>query len=78
MIDQIKSARDTALHQAQRLQEEAEKRINVLKHEAKEQMEEVRKTAATAAWWLFGTAITSMATAAIAGVLAAGGLEFLS
>lgn len=78
VIDQIESARDSALHQAQRLQEEAEKRISALKHEAKEQMEEVRKTAATAAWWLFGTAITSMATAAIAGVLAAGGLEIFS
>ncbi|MBW4461743.1 MAG: MFS transporter [Nodosilinea sp. WJT8-NPBG4] len=78
VIDQIEAARDSALHRAQRLQEEAEKRISALKHEAKEQMKEVRKTAATAAWWLFGTAITSMATAAIAGVLAAGGFRVFS
>ncbi|MGF1567622.1 MAG: MFS transporter [Nodosilinea sp.] len=78
IIDQIESARDSALHQAQRLQEEAEKRISALKHEAKAQVKELRKTSATAAWWLFGTAVTSLATAAIAGVLAAGGLEIFS
>ncbi|MBD1918272.1 MULTISPECIES: MFS transporter [Cyanophyceae] len=78
VIDQIEAARDSALHQAQRLQEEAEKRISALKHEAKEQLQEVRKTAATAAWWLFGTALTSLGAAAIAGILAARGLEFLS
>lgn len=78
VIDQIEAARDSALHQAQRLQEETEKRISALKHDAKEQAKEVRKTVATAAWWLFGTAVTSLATAAIAGFLAAGGLEVLS
>ncbi|HZG40908.1 MAG TPA: MFS transporter, partial [Nodosilinea sp.] len=78
VIDQIEAARDSALHQAQRIQEETEKRIRALKQEAKEQLKEVRKTAATAAWWLFGTAVTSLAAAAIAGVLAAGGLEIFS
>lgn len=78
IIDQIESARDSVLQQAQRLQDETEKRIKALKHEAKEQAKEVRKTVATAAWWLFGTAITSVATAAIAGVIAARGLEVFS
>ncbi|MEB3359669.1 MAG: MFS transporter, partial [Synechococcales bacterium] len=75
VIDQIESARDSVLNQAQRLQEETEKRVNALKQEAKEQADEVRKTVATAAWWLFGTAITSVATAAIAGILAASGIN---
>ena len=74
LIDQIEGVRDSALHRAERLQEEAQKRVKQLKHKAKEQMVETRKAAATAAWWLFGTAITSVATAALAGVLAVGGL----
>lgn len=78
VIDQIESARDSVLHQAQRLQTETEKRINALQEEAKQQADEVRKSIATAAWWLFGTAITSVATAAIAGIMAVKGLEIFS
>ncbi|MEQ8998148.1 MAG: hypothetical protein RID53_16770 [Coleofasciculus sp. B1-GNL1-01] len=41
-------------------------------------MQETRKAAATAAWWLFGTALTSVAVAAFAGMLAVGGLAMFS
>lgn len=78
IIDQIEAARDSALHQATRLQEEVEKRISAVKHEAQKQADEVRKSVATAAWWLFGTAITSVATAAIAGIIAAGGMDLFT
>ena len=78
IVDQIESARDSVLGRAEQLQAKAEARINALKHQAKEQAEEVQKTAAAAAWWVFGTAITSVATAAIAGVLASGGLNFMN
>jgi hypothetical protein len=89
IVDQIESARDQIINQAEtarnsvlqtveQLQTEAEQRIVALKQNAKEQMEETQKTVATAAWWLFGTAITSVATAAIAGILASGGFRFLS
>lgn len=78
VIDQIETARDSVLNQAQRLQEETEKRIKAIRHEAKEQADELRKSIATATWWLFGTAVTSAATAAIAGLIAAGGLARLS
>jgi hypothetical protein len=71
IVDQIEAARDSVLDRAERVQAKAEARIKALKHQAKEQAEEVQKTAAAAAWWVFGTAITSVATAAIAGVLAA-------
>ncbi len=74
LIDQIESVRDSVLHRAERLQEQAQKRIKDLKHKAKQQAIETRKVASTAAWWLFGTALTSVATAAIAGVIAVGGL----
>jgi predicted transcriptional regulator len=78
IIRQIEAARDNALQKAERLQAEAEQRITDLKQNAKAQMEEAQKTVATAAWWLFSTAITSVVTAAIAGSLASGGLWFLS
>ncbi len=78
MIDQIEGVRDSVLHRAERLQEEAQKRVKELKYKAKEQIKETRKAAATAAWWLFGTAITSAAVAALAGVLAVGGLAIFS
>ncbi|HEY9670342.1 MAG TPA: MFS transporter [Waterburya sp.] len=74
IIDQVEGVRDSLLHRAERLQEEAQKRVKELKHKAKQQVEETRKAAATAAWWLLGTAITSVTVAAFAGVLAVGGL----
>jgi hypothetical protein len=77
IIDQIEGVRDSVLQRAERLQQEAEKRIKDIKHKAAKQAEETRKAAATAAWWLFGTALTSVATAAIAGAIAVGGLNFI-
>ncbi|MBD2462633.1 MFS transporter [Oscillatoria sp. FACHB-1407] len=77
VIDQIEAARDSVLQRAERVQTKAQERVRALKHQAKEQAEEVQKTAASAAWWVFGTAITSVATAAIAGILAAAGVKFL-
>ncbi|MBD2104397.1 MFS transporter [Leptolyngbya sp. FACHB-261] len=77
VVNQIEGVRDGVLNRAERLQQQAQKRIKELKHKAKAQAEEAQKTVATAAWWLFGTAATSVATAAIAGVIAAGGLTAL-
>ncbi len=74
IIDQIEGVRDSVLHRAEYLQHEAQKRVKELKHKAKEQMKETRKAAATAAWWLFGTALTSVGVAAFAGVMAVRGL----
>jgi ElaB/YqjD/DUF883 family membrane-anchored ribosome-binding protein len=74
IIDQIEGVRDSVLHRAERLQEEAQKRVKQLKKNAKQQVEETRKAAATAAWWLFGTALTSVGVAAFAGVMAVRGL----
>jgi len=78
IINQIEAARDTVLHRAKRIQQEAQKRIKAIQHQAKKQVEETKKTFASAAWWLFGTALTSLAASAIAGVIAAtGGLNFI-
>lgn len=69
-IDRIEAARDSVLTKAQRLQEQTKQRLKEIEKEAKKQAEEARKAAATAAWWLFGTAITSVAVSALAGAIA--------
>lgn len=77
IVDQIEAARDSVIDRAERVQTKVEEQIKALKHQAKEQAEEVQKTTAAAAWWVFGTAITSVATAAIAGVIASSGFHWI-
>lgn len=72
IIDQIEGARDNVLQQAERIQTETQKRISAFKQQAKKQAVETKKAAAGAAWWLFSTALTSLAVSAIAGALAVG------
>ncbi|MDX2240964.1 MAG: MFS transporter [Leptolyngbyaceae cyanobacterium bins.302] len=71
IIDQIESARNSVLQRAERVQMEAQRRLEEVKLQAQRQMEETRKAAATAAWWLFLTALISAGAAAGAGALAA-------
>jgi len=71
IIDQIESARNSVLQRAERIQMEAQRRLEDVKLQAQRQMEETRKAAATAAWWLFLTALVSAGAAAGAGALAA-------
>lgn len=71
IIDQIESARMSVLRRAENIQVEAQRRIEEVKLQAQRQMEETQKAAATAAWWLFVTALTSAIAAAGAGMLAA-------
>ncbi|MBD0266580.1 MAG: MFS transporter, partial [Tolypothrix sp. Co-bin9] len=77
IIDQIEASRDSVLYQAERIQKETQRRLNAIKHQAKKQAEETKKTVATAAWWLFGTALTSLAASAIAGAMAVSGIPFI-
>jgi hypothetical protein len=77
IIDQIEASRDSVLYQAERIQKETQKRLNAIKQQAKKQAEETKKTVATAAWWLFGTALTSLAASAIAGAIAVSGIPFI-
>jgi hypothetical protein len=74
IIDQVEGARDNVLQQAERIQAETKKRISALKQKAKKQAVEAKKAAAGAAWWLFSTALTSLAVSAIAGALAVVGI----
>lgn len=74
IIDQIEGARDNVLQQAERIQTETKKRISAFKQQAKKQAVETKKAAAGAAWWLFSTALTSLAVSALAGALAVIGM----
>lgn len=76
IVDSIEGARDSVLQRAQRIQQEAQKRLNALKQQAQKQADETKKAAAGAAWWLFSTALTSLAASALAGVIAVGGIGF--
>ena len=77
IIDQIEGARDNVLQQAERIQQETKKRLDALKQQAQKQAEETKKAAAGAAWWLFSTALTSLAASAIAGALAVAGIALI-
>ncbi len=71
IIDQVERARQTVLQRAERLQQEAQRRLEDVKHQAQKQAEETRKAAASAAWWLFATALISAIFSAISGAVAA-------
>ncbi|MDZ7959029.1 MAG: MFS transporter [Aulosira sp. DedQUE10] len=70
IIDQIEGARNTVLQRAERLHQEAQRRLEQVKHQAQRQAEETRKAAASAAWWLFATAVVSAIFSAIGGAIA--------
>ncbi|MBN3923043.1 MFS transporter [Nostoc sp. NMS4] len=75
IINQIESARDGVLQRAERIQKETQKRLKAIQEQAKKQAEETKKTVASAAWWIFGTAITSLCASAIAGAIAVTGIN---
>ena len=70
IINQIETARDSILHRAERIQEETQKRLQAIQEQAQIQAEETKRIVANAAWWLFGTALTSLFASAIAGAMA--------
>ncbi|MBD2301522.1 MFS transporter [Nostoc sp. FACHB-190] len=74
IINQIESARNSVLQRAERIQQITKERLHSIQHQAKKQAEETKKTVANAAWWLFGTALTSLVASAIAGAIAVTGL----
>ncbi len=70
LVSQVENVRDTLLNKAEEIQTETQRRLEELKHQAQEQAESARKAAATASWWLLGTAVISAAVSAIGGALA--------
>ncbi|GAB1543704.1 hypothetical protein NUACC21_63800 [Scytonema sp. NUACC21] len=75
IINRIEAARDKVLHQAERIQQEVNKRLADIKEQTKKQAIETKKAVARAAWWLFNTASVSLVASAIAGALAVNGLN---
>jgi len=71
VIDQIEGARNTVLQRAEFVQTEVQRRLEEVKVQTQRQMEDTRKAAATAAWWLFSTALVSAFFSGLAGWLGA-------
>ncbi|MGQ4646417.1 MFS transporter [Lyngbya aestuarii] len=69
VIDQIESTRNRVLQRAERLQRDTQLRLEEVKLQAQRQVEETRKAAAVASWWLFFTALVSAAASAGAGAI---------
>jgi hypothetical protein len=70
IISQIESARDSALYRIERVQREAQRRLETIKSETQRQVRGTRKIASGAAWWVFSSALFSLAASAAAGYLA--------
>ncbi|MBD2090713.1 MFS transporter [Microcoleus sp. FACHB-1515] len=70
LIDQVETARTSVLQRAERIQLETQRRLEDVKRQAQKQAEDTRKAAATAAWWLFATAVVSAIASAVAGAIA--------
>lgn len=78
ILDKIEETRNGVLHQAEQIQQEVQRRFNQVKHQAQKQAIETQKVAAGAAWWLFSTALVSLAASAFAGAIAVSGARVLS
>ena len=72
IVGQVESARDSVLNRVEQIQQETQKRIKAVKKQAQKQILDARKAAASAAWWVFGSALFSLAASASGGFLAVG------
>ncbi|EAZ90837.1 hypothetical protein [Crocosphaera chwakensis] len=72
IVGQIEQTRNRILQRAERIQKEAKLRLEQVKEQAQRQAQETKKAAATAAWWLFFTALVSGIASAWGGAIAAG------
>ena len=69
-VSNIEESKNRVLAEVERLEKEAERKVEELKQETLHQIENTRKTAASAAWWLFATAVVSGIAAALGGWVA--------
>ena len=70
VVDQIESARDSAVRKAENLERQFEQRVSAVKAQTQKQIEDTKKAAEIASWWLFGTALLSALVSAWGGWLA--------
>jgi uncharacterized protein YfkK (UPF0435 family) len=70
IVERIEATRDRVLHQAERIQQETQNRLKSIKRAAQKQAIATQEIAAGAAWWLFGTALTSLGASVAVGFIA--------
>jgi hypothetical protein len=71
LLTQLETWRDRSLQQVDSIQQATQDRINAVKQQAQQRLDNTRKAAAAAAWWLVATAATGVVSSALAGALAA-------
>jgi ElaB/YqjD/DUF883 family membrane-anchored ribosome-binding protein len=71
IVERVEAARDEVVNRAEQMRSEVERRVDQVKYEALREADETRKTAATAAWWVFGTAVVSAIAAVLGGMAGA-------
>lgn len=69
-LDQLEGWRQQTLQQIEQIQQNIQYRIEHLKLQTQQRLEDTRKAAATAVWWLFSILGSAALTSALAGVLA--------
>ncbi|WPP50163.1 hypothetical protein [Catalinimonas niigatensis] len=70
LANKVDESRNRVLDTVHKIEAETNRRIEQAKQESLHQAENVRKTAAAAAWWLFGTAVVSAIASAAGGWVA--------
>ena len=70
VIDQVESAKDSVLKKAQSVERQVESRLQAVKTQTQQQIEDSKAAAEAASWWLFLTALISAGAAALGGVVA--------
>ncbi|MBF2025730.1 MAG: hypothetical protein IGS48_03060 [Oscillatoriales cyanobacterium C42_A2020_001] len=72
VTSEVEKWRDRTTEQLGTIQKEAHNRINIFKQQTQQRVEQTRKAAVSAVWWLFAIASTGAMSAGLAGAIAAG------
>ncbi len=70
VVDKIEQGRDDVLKKMDEIEKELKEKTEKIKQESMRQIEAARKTAASAAWWLFFASVLSGGASALGGILA--------
>lgn len=70
VVDKIEQGRDEVLNKMDEIEKELKEKTEKVKQESMRQIEAARKTAASAAWWLFIASVLSGGASALGGILA--------
>lgn len=69
IVDKIEEARESVIGQAENMRQEVTARVQRAEEEAVQYADDARKVAASAAWWVFGSALVSGVAAALGGLV---------